>query len=331
MLKKHFYFAFLLSISLTWGFSEQNRVALVAVSTQYEFDKIPTITQALESRNYKVTDKYLNQIISDFGYTNREATRAHLLIDAMLDDNNDIIWFVKGGAGAFNLLPLLNKNIQKLKKAKPKILVGFSDVTPIHQFANDQLNWKSLHGVVASLNQNIAKLSQTKVSINDQEPIPNIGKIWKYGISYDDLLPLNSLAKIGSNGIMSGGNLTLFLSYFSTIYQPSFSGKILLLEDVGTTFRQLDRSLHQLLFMEESQKNKIKAIVFGQFYPLDPTDPERLIYKTVIEKFAEQFERPVYYFPYIGHGRKNHPLILGAETSISCKQNSEYCSLKQIL
>ena len=102
-------------------------------------------------------------------------------------------------------------------------MVGFSDVTPIHQFANDQLNWKSLHGVVASLNQNIAKLSQTKVSINDQEPIPNIGKIWKYGISYDDLLPLNSLAKIGSNGIMSGGNLTLFLSYFSTIYQPSFS------------------------------------------------------------------------------------------------------------
>ena len=114
------------------------------------------------------------------------------------------------------------------------------------------------------------------------------------------------------------------ITIFSTIYQPSFSGKILLLEDVGTTFRQLDRSLHQLLFMEESQKNKIKAIVFGQFYPLDPTDPERLIYKTVIEKFAEQFERPVYYFPYIGHGRKNHPLILGAETSISCKQNSEY-------
>ena len=67
MLKKHFYFAFfLLSISLTWGFSEQNRVALVAVSTQYEFDKIPTITQALESRNYVTIQQIINSFHQRF-------------------------------------------------------------------------------------------------------------------------------------------------------------------------------------------------------------------------------------------------------------------------
>ena len=330
MLKKYLCFSFfILFISCACGSSEQNNVALVSVSTQYESEKISAIKKMLERANYKVTDKYLNQMVSDFGYTNFEVERTQYLVDAMLDDNNNIIWFVKGGAGAFNLLPLLHKNIEKLKKAKPKVLVGFSDVTPIHQFANDALNWKSLHGVVAGFNQNMEKSNQTKISINDQEPIPNISQIWKHGILYNNLLPLNSLAKSGANGVMSGGNLTLVLSSFATIYQPNFSDKILLLEDVGTTFRQLDRSLHQLLFMEKSQKNEIVAIVFGQFYPLDPTDPERLIYKTVIKKFAQKFEKPVCYFPYVGHGRRNLPVILGAKTFISCNQNKEYCLLKQ--
>ena len=75
------------------------------------------------------------------------------------------------------MLLLLHKNVEKLKKAKPKVLVGFSDVTPMHQFANDSLHWKALHGVVAGCNQNIEKSNQTKISINDQEPIPNISQI----------------------------------------------------------------------------------------------------------------------------------------------------------
>ena len=99
-----------------------------------------------------------------------------------------------------------------------------------------------------------------------------------------------------------------------------------MLEDVRTTFHQLDQSLHQLLFME---KNGIIAVVFGQFYPLDPTDPERLTYRTVIENFAQKFEKPIYHFPFVCHRRRNLLVILDAKTFISCNQNNEYCLLKQ--
>ncbi|WP_206196916.1 hypothetical protein [Zooshikella ganghwensis] len=98
-----------------------------------------------------------------------------------------------------------------------------------------------------------------------------------------------------------------------------------MIEDVGVSFRQLDRTLHQLLYKKEFD---IKGIIFGQFYPLDPRDEQRLIYKSVIKRFAEQVNKPVYYYPFIGHGRKNKPVLLGNVT-IKCDNKSAYCTLSQ--
>ncbi|AEE26866.1 Muramoyl-tetrapeptide carboxypeptidase (MccF/LdcA family) [Francisella hispaniensis] len=78
------------------------------------------------------TYKYLDIYPSDFGYSNLDSIRAKILLDALLDDNIDIIWFLRGGGGAFNLLHYLCNHINELKKAKPRILVEFSDVTAIH-------------------------------------------------------------------------------------------------------------------------------------------------------------------------------------------------------
>ncbi|GAL09710.1 muramoyl-tetrapeptide carboxypeptidase MccF/LdcA family [Vibrio astriarenae] len=113
---------------------------------------------------------------------------------------------------------------------------------------------------------------------------------------------------------------------FATKYQPNFSDKVLLLEDVGISFRQLDRSLQQILFMD---KLEVNAILFGQFYPLDSTDEQRLIYKSVIERFAKKIHKPIYYYPFIGHGRVNHPIMLGEKIDITCDADEVYCTLRQ--
>ncbi|EET18548.1 peptidase [Francisella tularensis subsp. tularensis MA00-2987] len=290
--------------------TDYNKVALINVSTQYYPNDIKQAEKALKDTGYNTTYKYLDIYPSDFGYSNPDSIRAKILLDALLDKNIDIIWFLKGGGGAFNLLPYLYDHINELKKAKPKILVGFSDVTAIHFFVNNVLGWKSLHGVVAAYNKNAYSSQKIgKIRINDLERIPNITEIINNGISYDKLMPMNKMAYNGIDGSIVGGNMTLIYSYFSTVYQQDISTKILFLEDTGISFRQLDRSLHQLLYLPENKKPE--AIIFGQFYPLDPTDDQRLIYKTVIKKFAKTFNRPVYYFPFIGHGQYNKPLLLG--------------------
>lgn len=302
------------------------RVALVSSSTQYNEDNIDQIKQELEKKGYRVNTKYLNQVVSDFGYVNTDQSRANALIAALLDKNIDIIWMVRGGAGAINLIPALYANKDRLKKAKPKIIAGFSDVTAIHYFVNTVLGRPSVHGVVAAYNKEMTKPDPEKVSINDRESIPSIKNLFTQGISYPNLVPLNQFALLPVQGTLLGGNFTLIQSFFATRYEHDFSNDILILEDTGVSFRQLDRSLHQLLYKTNF---KPKAILFGQFYPLDPKDEERLIYKTVIEDFAKKTTIPVYYFPYFGHGRENKPFILGKPATINCAQQQEYCMFKQ--
>lgn len=323
---KFIVFAFMFLISSIVSASEFKNVALVSVSTQYEIQKIDVIKDNLRKAGYVVTERYLDQVVSDFGYVNTDQVRAESLVNALLDSDVDIVWFVRGGGGALNLLPYLYREIDRLKKVKPKVLVGFSDVTAIHSFVNEYLSWTSLHSVVASYNADMRVKGDQTIFVNDMEPLPSVEKVFNEGVSYDKIVPLNSEAKNGIKGELRGGNLTLVAACFATKYQPNFSNKVLLLEDVGTSFRQLDRSLQQILFMRQLD---INAIVFGQFYPLDPTDGQRLIYKRVIEEFARNFDKPVYYYPFIGHGRVNHPVMLGAQINITCRKNTEYCTLDQ--
>lgn len=307
---------------------QYQRVGLVSVSSQFDETLLGPICDTLTEQGYRVSDKHLEQVISDFGYVNTDQARANQLIHAMLDDNLDILWFVRGGGGGLNLLPYLEASKAQLKTAQPKILVGFSDVTAIHSFVNEQLGWPSVHGVVARYNRPMATASEDSISTNDLQPIPNVAMLWEHGVAYDHILPLNTVAQQGATGTLRGGNLTLVSSTFSTQYEPQYTNTILLLEDIGSSFRSLDRQLYQLLFKKDLSVN---AIVFGQFYPLDPTDEQRLAYKSVIANFARRFDKPVYYYPQVGHGRYNHPLILGTQTTITCPQDkkNEYCTLRQ--
>ena len=327
-IKEIFLFVFLLNfiiVELAWA-KNYRSVAFVASSTQYDESKLEQIKQAFEKKGYLVSMDYLNQSVSDFGYVNTDKSRANALIAALLAKDIDILWMLRGGGGAINLIPQLYAAKNNLKKVKPKILVGFSDVTAIHYFLNTVLAWPSVHAVTALYNRETAKFYSSPIGLNDQENIPSINNLLVKGVYYKQLIPLNPFALMPTQGVLLGGNLTLLQTFFSTRYEHDFGNNIVILEDTGVSFRQLDRSLHQLLYKPNF---KPKAIIFGQFYSLDPTDEERLMYKTVLTAFAKQTNIPVYYFPYFGHGRQNKAFILGALAAIHCPEQQEYCVFKQ--
>lgn len=328
MLKKIIFLLIVLSLSFPNFILAKtyHSVALISSSTQYNEDNIEQIKQALEKKGYLVNTKYLNQVVSDFGYVNTDQSRANVLMSALLDKHIDILWMVRGGAGAINLIPALYEDKDLLKKIKPKIIVGFSDVTAIHYFVNTVLGWPSIHGVLAAYNKDISKVDSKKATTNDRESLASIKTLLTQGILYKNFIPLNQPALQPIQGNVLGGNFTVIQSFFATRYEHNFTNDLLILEDTNISFRQLDRSLHQLLY---NTNFKPKAIIFGQFYPLDSTDEQRLIYKTVIQAFAKKTIIPVYYFPYFGHGRKNKPFILGREATINCPSQQTYCTFKQ--
>ncbi|MCD9473799.1 LD-carboxypeptidase [Photobacterium phosphoreum] len=292
---------------------QYKNLALIACSTQFEPSQVPQVTAILAQHGYQVSCHYLQQNISDLGYVDTDQARAHNLIKALLDPTIDVLWFYRGGGGALNLLPYLHHYKQQLLAIPEKMIVGFSDVTAIHGFLNNELGWRSIHGVNAN--------NHLEMDSANQQPLPDIAALIAEGITYNNVLPLNVLAQqtASVSGMLIGGNHTLVAATFGTHYQPDFENKILLLEDIGVTFRQLDRYLQQLLFLKECN---VKAIIFGQYYSMDPNDEERIMYKTVLQQFAAQYDKPVYYFPFFGHGKHNQPFILGENITLQRNQNS---------
>ncbi|GAB7260774.1 hypothetical protein [Dickeya ananatis] len=81
--------------------------------------------------------------------------------------------------------------------------------------------------------------------------------------------------------------------------------KILLLEDVNENPRQLDRTLHQLLYKRNFHP---KAIIFGQFYKDDMDNKDKEIYKYAISNFAKKSELPRILLPRIRAWVHEHTL-----------------------
>lgn len=149
------------------------------------------------------------------------------------------------GRARSTLLPHLLANLTNIHGAREKILIGFSDVTAIHDFINKHVGWRSVHGIVAASNKDIYQLQGDK-GLNMNTGFRQTVDAITQGVTYPGILPLNTAAKAGATGVLMGGNLTLLQSLFSTRYEKYLRDEIVLLEDTGVTYKQIDRALHQL-------------------------------------------------------------------------------------
>ncbi|MEI2606922.1 LD-carboxypeptidase [Erwinia aphidicola] len=304
---------------------QKGTIYLIASSSQYDENAIPGIEKAFSSQCYSVDKRYLDQKPTRLGYVNTDENRAKTLTDALSDRNVHYLWFVRGGAGALNLYPALHLERKRISSSTPKIVVGFSDVTAIHSFVNHELNWPSVHGVVAAYNKNIHEIDKNK-TLNLESSLNEVFDTLSHGVDYSGVEPLNPEAVKTVTGKLDGGNLTLVQSLFSTKYEGTYTDKIMMLEDTGVTAKQLDRTLHQI---EYSRKFYPRAVIFGQFYSQNADESERTLYREVVSDFASRVNYPVYYYPEFGHGETNQPFILNQRASILCSSEQQLCTLKQ--
>lgn len=305
---------------------QKGKIYLIASSSQYDEKVIPEIDKAFSRLCYTIDRRYLDQNPTRLGYVNTDEKRAKTLAAALSDPDVRYLWFVRGGSGALNLYPALYSNQKRISSSTPKIIIGFSDVTAIHSFVNHDLNWPSVHGVVAIYNKEINEIDKNK-TLNVNSSLNEVFDTLSHGVNYSGVEPLNLQAVKTVTGKLDGGNLTLVQSLFSTEYEAPYTEKIMMLEDTGVTAKQLDRTLHQLEYI---RKFHPRAVVFGQFYPKNAGDAEKSLYREVIQDFADRVNYPVYYYPEFGHGETNRPFILNHRASILCSRAQRLCTLTQL-
>ena len=224
-------------------------------------------------------------------------------------DNPDVkaIWCVKGGYGTVRMIDLLD--FTAFKK-NPKWIVGFSDVTVLHNHLNT-LGFKSIHGIMP------VTIPRATPQAIETMRIALFGEKLSYEI---DPFLMNRPGKATAE--LVGGNLSILYSLFGSPSAIDCSDKILFIEDLDEYLYHIDRMMINL--KRNGCLESIKGIVVGSMTKMKDNDiPWGKNAIEIIEDVTKKYNIPVLYnFP-AGHIQDNRALILGNIVTINV---NEKCS-----
>ena len=272
-------------------------IAVVTPAGKVVKEEVMPAIDWLEDLGYRIlTGHHVFDRWFQFGGT--DANRAADLQTAL--DNNDVsaIFFTRGGYGTVRLLESLRWD---KFLSSPKWLMGFSDITLLHNLCHS-MGLPSIHSVM--LRGAMQTATEPSAGLKTLVDLWN-GKQLDYRI---DSHPGNQTGD--AEGILVGGNLALIYSLLGTPYDIDTRGKILFIEDVGEYLYHIDRMMHSLRMA--GKLVDLKGMVVGQFNDLkDNDDPFGMDFSAIIRNAVSGSDFPISFgFP-AGHDYPNMPLVLG--------------------
>jgi muramoyltetrapeptide carboxypeptidase len=176
------------------------------------------------------------------------------------------IVIARGGYGTQLMIDLLDW--RRLAEGPPKTVIGFSDVTALHQALASRLGVVSVHGHVA-----------TSLGTADEESAERLRLLLMEPDDVGDLLDGQAPTQLvggRAEGILLGGNLMLLSSDVATPTARPARGGIVVFEEVREEPYRIDRHLTHLL--RSGWFDGVRGIVCGAFTECgDPVLVERLL------------------------------------------------------
>lgn len=164
--------------------------------------------------------------------------RARDLTEAWCDPTVAGVLCARGGYGAQRMVDLLDWTA--IRAAGPKVFVGYSDVTALHEALAVRAGFAALHGPMPAVSV-FADDPATRESLRATLFEPETVRVLGLGTT-------RPLVPGRAAGVTLGGCASLLAADLATPHaRPSARGGLLLLEDVGEEPYRLDRILTQLL------------------------------------------------------------------------------------
>lgn len=230
---------------------------------------------------------------------NTDENRFDQLHEALVSEDSRAIWCVRGGYGANRLIPWLSK--LKKPKGRPKLFMGFSDITTLHVFLNSQWGWPTVHGpMIDRIGRGLILKPQIKelhdLYFGDEKKI-----------QFKNLKPLNKAARRSGTvrGVVTGGNLMTLQSVIGTMAPWDTRGKIIFLEEIDERGYRVDRLLEHL--KQTGHFDKARAVVLGEFLGGIEADGKTRV-PAVVQRFADSLSIPVMSGIEAGHGELQRPV-----------------------
>ena len=283
-----------------------DEVRIVSPASCAEPGYIEQTRTALQQLGYNVSlGEYV--LSEHFQFAGTDYQRTMDMQNAIDSESVKAVFCARGGYGSVRIIDKLN--FDKFISA-PKWIIGFSDITVFHAHLNQNLGIATIH-------------SPMPVNANSKYFAENLNQLNELLSGRTEAISLaaHELNRFGSTeGILTGGNLSILYSLQATPYAPEVNNNILFIEDVGEQLYHLDRMMNNMRLSGKLQK--LSGMILGQFTAMQ--DKKRPFGKSayeIITDYTRDLNIPVYFGFQAGHTENNRPFMLGRKVELTVDTN----------
>lgn len=238
------------------------------------------------------------------------------LQDAMDREDIKAICCSRGGYGVVHLLDKIDftRFIEH-----PKWLMGYSDITALHNLFQAN-GFASVHSLMARHLTVEPDSDESMLFLKDML----FGHLPQYTV------PSHKLNKRGTaRGILRGGNLAVMYGLRGTPYDIPAENTILYIEDINERPHAVERMIYNLKL--GGVLDNLSGLIIGQFTEYDE---DKSLGKELYEAIADvvkEYDFPVCFdFP-VGHVTRNYPLINGAIVCLDVESKETILSFEPVV
>lgn len=234
----------------------------------------------------------------DNHFAGTDAQRCEDFQKAMDNPKISAIWCARGGYGTVRIIDKLD--FTKFRE-HPKWLIGYSDITALHnQFHNE--GFESIHALMCT--------SLTD-DMNDIAKSVETYRKAIFGESLQYTLKGSKYNKVGeSTAPLVGGNLTMLHTMLGSKTSIDTSGKILFIEEIGEYKYHIDRMLQSL--KRAGYFDNCKGVLVGDMSKMrkNTTLWGSSVEQLILDALSE-YNFPICFNMPAGHEKDNRAVILG--------------------
>ena len=281
---------------------EGDEVIILSPSSKIDKSFVQGAKKRLQSWGLRV--QRAPHVLSSHGtYAGSIEQRLKDLQAALDDEKAKVIFCSRGGYGAVHLVGKLD--FTRFRE-HPKWLIGFSDITALHNVFQHE-GFVSLHAPMAR--------HLTVEPADDPATQALHDLLFGIPVASYSAAPHKLNRKGNSGGTLRGGNLAVFYGLRGTPWDIPAPGTILFIEDVGERPHSVERMLYNLKL--GGVLEQLSGLIVGQFTEYEERKQLGKELYGAIADLVKEYDYPVCFdFP-VGHVTHNMPLLNGAEAELT--------------